>query len=240
MGTATIATLTIESTVERCSETRENLRNAEDALDDEVTELTELQEHKGNLENQIADLRTRIGLTEGELTRRCRLNVRDVPLPLANAEGAGGGRGDVIGDIIAPFPCWPILVQNIEREGIAVDLVPVAEAGLGAGVPGGIGQDLPDRRCFQLQNELEQGHRLLDRLLLEMRVAEEQLVAGDDQIDELQLTLTPKIIGGDYNWVPAKIEDLPTKLAKTDAWLLKGNEAIGGNEVLLKYLRNHS
>ena len=171
-GTASLATLTIESTVERCSETRENLRNAEDALDDEVTGLTELQEHKGNLENQIDDLSARIDFIEGELTRRCRLNVRDVPLPLANAEGAGGGRGDVIGDIIAPFPCWPILVQNIELEGIAVDLVPAAEAGIGAGVLGGIdpiiGPGLPDLPCLQLQSELETAQADLAQLQAEL------------------------------------------------------------------------
>ena len=62
----------------------------------------------------------------------------------------------------------------------------------------------------------------------------------DDQIDELQLTLTPKIIGGEYNWVPAKIKNLPKQLSNSDAWVLTGSQSIGDNELLLRYLRNHS
>ena len=61
-----------------------------------------------------------------------------------------------------------------------------------------------------------------------------------DQVDELQLTLTPKIIGGDYNWVPQNIEKLPTELSQSDAWLLSENKSIGDNELLLHYIRNYS
>ncbi len=61
-----------------------------------------------------------------------------------------------------------------------------------------------------------------------------------DQVDELQLTLTPKIIGGNYSWVPSTIKKMPAELASTDAWLLTENKLIGDNELLLRYVRNYS
>ena len=59
-----------------------------------------------------------------------------------------------------------------------------------------------------------------------------------DQVNELQLTVTPRIIGGDYNWVPRNIQNLPKELSKSDAWHLKENQSIGDNELLLRYFRN--
>ena len=59
-----------------------------------------------------------------------------------------------------------------------------------------------------------------------------------DQVNELQLTLTPKIIGGDYHWVPKNVENLPTELSESNAWHLKENKSIGDNELLLRYFRN--
>jgi len=60
-----------------------------------------------------------------------------------------------------------------------------------------------------------------------------------DQIDELQLTLTPKILGGEYNWVPSSLKNLPSTISRSDSWHLQTNQPIGENELLLKYFRNH-
>ena len=59
-----------------------------------------------------------------------------------------------------------------------------------------------------------------------------------DQIDELQLTFTPKIIGGKYNWIPNNIEDLPASFQAGNAWLLKENKPLSDNELMLRYFRN--
>ncbi len=61
-----------------------------------------------------------------------------------------------------------------------------------------------------------------------------------DQIDELQLTLTPKIIGGEYTWIPYRMENLPTVLSNPDSWHLKENDPLNENELLLRYFRNRS
>ncbi len=61
-----------------------------------------------------------------------------------------------------------------------------------------------------------------------------------DQIDELQLTLTPKIIGGEYTWVPSQMKDLPENLREPNCWELIGSSTLGHNELLLRYFRNHS
>ncbi len=59
-----------------------------------------------------------------------------------------------------------------------------------------------------------------------------------DQIDELQLTLTPKIIGGKYTWMPTEMQNLSKKLLKPNAWTLKVHEELDENQLLLRYFRN--
>ena len=61
-----------------------------------------------------------------------------------------------------------------------------------------------------------------------------------DQIDEIQLTLTPRIIGGSYTWIPTSIDNLPKKLSRSNAWHLKKNELLSNSELLLHYYRNYS
>ena len=61
-----------------------------------------------------------------------------------------------------------------------------------------------------------------------------------DQIDEIQLTLTPKILGGRYTWVPTEIDNLPKDLSRSGTWQLKSNQLLNNDEVLLQYSRNHS
>ena len=59
----------------------------------------------------------------------------------------------------------------------------------------------------------------------------------NDLIDELQLTIVPKIIGGDLNWAPNKKDFIPCRLSKDESWILKSQEDLGTNEILLRYIR---
>ncbi len=72
------------------------------------------------------------------------------------------------------------------------------------------------------------GIKLLNSLLLE------------DQIDELQITITPRIIGGEYTWVALNPNKIPSQLADIEAWKLEKIQDLGENEVMLRYLRNWS
>ncbi len=59
-----------------------------------------------------------------------------------------------------------------------------------------------------------------------------------DQIDELQLTLTSRILGGPQTWIPTEMNHLPMKLWQSNAWNLKEHEPLGENELKLRYFRN--
>ncbi len=59
-----------------------------------------------------------------------------------------------------------------------------------------------------------------------------------DQVDELQLTLTPKILGGIYTWVPEGANQLPEVFETGKAWDFNNYKKLEGNELVLKYLRN--
>ncbi len=58
-----------------------------------------------------------------------------------------------------------------------------------------------------------------------------------DQIDELQLTITPKIIGGKYTWVHSEINTLPIELARPESWILTKVESLENNELMINYIR---
>ena len=60
---------------------------------------------------------------------------------------------------------------------------------------------------------------------------------SEDEIDELQLTFTPKVIGGDCPWIPNSIKNLPYELSKPKAWKLKENKILNNDELLLRYYR---
>ncbi len=62
----------------------------------------------------------------------------------------------------------------------------------------------------------------------------------EDQIDELQLTIVPRILGGKYTWTPTKLIDLPIQLSSARAWTLKEIEKLEDNELMIKYYRNKS
>ncbi len=81
-------------------------------------------------------------------------------------------------------------------------------------------------RQLTLQQSWDQTLNLLKQEGLEKIVllGGANLVASllmEDKIDELKLTLTPKIVGGKYSWVPVEIINLPSKLAEANTWILK-------------------
>ena len=61
-----------------------------------------------------------------------------------------------------------------------------------------------------------------------------------DQVDELQLTLIPRILGGENCWVSTSINKIPEQMTMPEAWMLKNNKVLEGNELLLSYFRNRS
>ncbi len=64
---------------------------------------------------------------------------------------------------------------------------------------------------------------------------------SEDQIDELQLTLTPRLLGGSYSWLPIEADSgLPVSLADSAAWALTDSRPIGGGELLVRYRRMRS
>ena len=58
-----------------------------------------------------------------------------------------------------------------------------------------------------------------------------------DAVDELQLTLSPRILGGPHSWIPPQTMALPQSLQQPEAWCLQAAEPLQGDEVLLRYRR---
>ncbi len=61
-----------------------------------------------------------------------------------------------------------------------------------------------------------------------------------DVIDELQLTITPKILGGENTWVPIETTNLHGEVTNQTRWLLKESNSLESNEFMLRYFRNRS
>jgi len=61
----------------------------------------------------------------------------------------------------------------------------------------------------------------------------------EDLIDELQITITPLVIGGDYCWVSSELKNLNTIMNKKNNWILKESKKLGNNELLIRYFRNN-
>ena len=59
-----------------------------------------------------------------------------------------------------------------------------------------------------------------------------------DQVDELQLTLSPCLLGGGFTWMPSDGFRIPSALSKTDAWTLLSADPLGGNELVIRYGRS--
>tara|TARA_Y100000766_G_scaffold249818_1_gene232486 strand:- start:623 stop:1300 length:678 start_codon:yes stop_codon:yes gene_type:complete len=60
----------------------------------------------------------------------------------------------------------------------------------------------------------------------------------EDIIDELQITVTPHLLGGDYCWVSSKIKRLNKIMNQENNWILKESKNLGNNELLIRYFRN--
>ncbi len=61
----------------------------------------------------------------------------------------------------------------------------------------------------------------------------------EDLINELQITITPHLLGGSYSWVSSKMNNLNTIIKGDCNWILKENKNIGNNELLIRYFRNN-
>ena len=68
------------------------------------------------------------------------------------------------------------------------------------------------------------------------------LISGfllEDLIDELQITITPNLLGGDYCWVSSELRNLNIIMNKKINWILKESKELGNNELLIRYFRNN-
>ena len=63
---------------------------------------------------------------------------------------------------------------------------------------------------------------------------------AQDAVDELQLTLSPRLLGGSFNWLPQLETPLPETLASSQAWSLLEARPLADNELLVHYCRNRS
>lgn len=134
-----------------------------------------------------------------------------------------------------PFPGeWPFFQQPLERW-----LLHEEEAEVCAATPAGFSQCLAMGATWQetLVHLAAQG---MQRLVL---LGGASLVASclrDDAVDDLQLTLTPRVVGGAHSWVPFDAAGLPPALASSDAWILQGAERLEDNELVVRYQRRLS
>ncbi len=98
-------------------------------------------------------------------------------------------------------------------------------------------------RQFRIEKSWEEtlrklGNEGLSKIILLGGAILIESLSKSDQIDEIQLTLTPKIIGGKHTWIPPKNNNLPLQLRNTDAWDLKKIKPLQNNELMLCYIRN--
>ena len=59
-----------------------------------------------------------------------------------------------------------------------------------------------------------------------------------DQVDELQLTLSPCLLGGRFSWIPIDGFSMPTALSQPDAWTLLSADRLSGSELVVRYGRS--
>ena len=128
-------------------------------------------------------------------------------------------------------PDWRFFSQPLKRWLLSPH--PVARAGFDGWIEQG------ETWSASLQTMVR---RNLKRIVLlgGARLAASLLAA--DQVDVLQLTLTPRLLGGGHGWMPlmAGGDGLPAELASADAWSLEEATPLVGDEVLVTYRRRRS
>jgi len=61
----------------------------------------------------------------------------------------------------------------------------------------------------------------------------------EDLINELQITITPHLLGGSYCWVSSQLNNLNPIINEGDNWILKESKNLGNNELLIRYFKNN-
>ena len=167
---------------------------------------------------------------------RCTCLIRNPGLRRARA---AAGRPEqpaalVVSSSVAPefAATWPFFQQPLERW--LLHSAPLSETV--STPPKGFD------RALELQTSWHQTFGLLashgmGRLVLLGGAALAASCLKEDAVDELQLTITPRVVGGRHGWVPFDEEALPAALGASDAWALQEALPLQGNELMLRYQR---
>ena len=108
--------------------------------------------------------------------------------------------------------------------------------------------DGPDHPGFHARVAPAQTWTLTLRRLVDHQLVRLVLLGGaeltasllqDDCVDELQFTLTPRILGGEHCWMPVSKASglLPKELQSSHAWTLAEAMPLGGDELMVRYRR---
>ena len=133
------------------------------------------------------------------------------------------------------FPLdWPFFHQPLERQ-----LLRPADPSLPDGLIPGFDHVhvMADSWHQTLDGLASKG---LHRLLLLGGASLTSSLLQADAVDELQLTLAPRVLGGRHGWVPFTEESLPSGLAVADAWSLQECMPLESNELMVLYRRRRS
>ena len=133
------------------------------------------------------------------------------------------------------FPLdWPFFHQPLERQ-----LLRPADPSFPDGLIPGFDhvQVMADSWSQTLAGLASKG---LHRLLLLGGASLTSSLLQADAVDELQLTLAPRVLGGRHGWVPFTEESLPSGLAVADAWSLQECMPLESNELMVLYRRRRS
>ncbi len=122
---------------------------------------------------------------------------------------------------------WPFFQQELERHLLTPDLM--SAEGFSA-----THRLQPSWERTLVELAASGFHRLV--LLGGARLCGSLLEA--DQVDELQLTLSPCLLGGRFSWIPCDGFNMPTALSQPDAWTLISADRLSGHELVVRYGRS--
>ena len=124
------------------------------------------------------------------------------------------------------FPLeWPFFQQPLQRWLLSPDS---SAAGFDGWVGMAEGWPLTLRRLAQ--------HGFASIVLLGGARLAASLLA-EDCVDEVQLTVTPRLLGGMHSWIPQDGVVIPPALHQPDAWVRTAVRSIGDDEVLIRFER---